>query len=453
MRLAGGDCNICRANAQSAGRRRPAWAETDAQHPWFLYVSGVPSEESAEEHFARFTLDGDRFAGARLPIDALVELQRYREMVLEAARQAWFADHPGQSIPDDFDREFDLAISDVEDGSATPVMDKPASPYDTYYATGRDELETAFAEIINTGFEVDLVQVSAPDQTDEDDAAVRLEPPLFQFPERIEPLTRLVDLPAFRAFGSSLRPDEALRLEPSIDHEPVEVTASTGATVIRAFVELVERLRNPASEQPDEVRSDKYVSTVAGRLFAMNADKKNFDMDTLHFGKVHGSYKDAEMTTNLRAVLDSSAQAPLVRVTGRMSWRDGSLYRILSVDELELLEIETEPWSRRVVELASLPPNWHPEIDSSPVISFVAIDAARDVLRDVEGLPPVPGIFPLEDGGVLVEWSTPERVVSLEISPDAGFLLFHLDVATEEATETETDDISVVKEIVRGALA
>lgn len=270
----------CGSGSERALRRSPARAEQPHDVPGFLYVSGVPSEDSAEEHFARFTLDGDRFAGARLPIDALVELQRYREMVLEAARQAWFADHPGQPIPEDFEREFDLAISDVEDGSATPVMDKPASPYDTYYATGRDELKTAFAEIINAGFGIELVQTPAPGQTDEDDGAVWLEPPLFQFPEPIEPLTRLVDLPAFRQFGSSLQPDEALRLEPSIDQQPVEVTASTAATVIQPFVELVERVRNPPSEPLEEVTSDKYVSTVAGRLFAMNADKKNFDMDT-----------------------------------------------------------------------------------------------------------------------------------------------------------------------------
>ena len=185
----------------------------------------------------------------------------------------------------------------------------------------------------------------------------------------------------------------------------------------------------------------------------MNADRKNFDIDTLHYGKVHGNYKDAGMTANLRAVLESSAQAPLVRVTGRMSWRDGRVYRILSVDDLELLEVETEPWSRRVVELASLPPGWHPEVDHSPVISFVAIDAARELMREVEGLPPAPGIFPREDGGIIVEWSTPQRVISLEISPEPYFFLFHLDVATEEATETETQDISVVKTLIAEALA
>lgn len=433
-------------------KRANYWAAQRPLARTILYLARVPTEDSAEKHFARLTLAGDRFAGARLPIDALIELQRYREMVLEAARRAWLMDHSGQSIPEDFDLTFDLAVSDVEDGSATPLLDKPTSPYDVYYASGRDEFESALAEVINTGIGTWMADVPEDDTPDTGNITRQLESLTPTIPQRLEPLAALVDLPAFREFGSSLRSNEALRLQPGVDQQPVEVTASTASAIIRPFVDLVEQLRNSQPPSTKDTR-EKFVSTVAGRIIALNADKKSFDIDTLHYGQVHGNYKNAEMTTDLRAVLESSTHAPLVRITGRMSWRNGDLYRILSVDEWELLAVESEPWSRRVVELASLPPDWHPESDSSPVISFVAMDAAREVLREVRALSPVAGIFPREDGGVLVEWSTPERIVSLEISPDPEFLVFHLDVGVETATETETADISMVKEAVRGALA
>lgn len=131
-----------------------------------------------------------------------------------------------------------------------------------------------------------------------------------------------------------------------------------------------------------------------GRLIALNADKGSFQIKTLHFGEVHGRYKGRDRTADLKAVLDSSAQAPLVRITGRMSWLNDVLTQILSVDQVELLEIASEPWSRRMIELAGLAPDWHPDIEPSQIISSTAIDAAREILRVVQEVEPTPGIYP-----------------------------------------------------------
>lgn len=437
-------------------------------------IDANPAEDEPG-FFASLKLDGARFNGGRLPIDALVELQRYRELILEAAKQAWLDANPGQEVPADFSSEFDLAVTEIEDGSAIPVMEKPPTAYDSFYDAGRLDVEALFADIVNRNFGVSLHDAGEGDTLDsefpsdiEDQTEAEDIAPLDQVnpddgtdvvPGDEETFTRskrrlltsLASLDAFQNFGSSLRKEDSLVLSGTEMHEEVRITAETAPRIFRPiFEQLAFDLEEPEEEAP--VKS-KYTSTVAGRLIALNADAKNFEIKTLLFEQVHGRYKDPEKLEDLKAVLESSSQAPLVRVTGRMSWAGDKLLRILNVDHVELLEIETEPWSRRIVELASLAPNWHPELDKSPLISFTAIDAAREVLRATQESEIVPGIYPGDDGGVILEWGSPHRVVTLEISPEPDFFLFHLDVASGDADEFDTEDLSEVIARVGKALS
>ncbi|MET3718951.1 hypothetical protein [Arthrobacter sp. UYEF21] len=425
--------------------------------------------------FARLKLDGARFSGGRLPIDALVELQRYRELILEAAKQAWREANPGEEVPSDFSSEFDLAVTEIEHGSAVPLMEKAPSAYDNFYDAGRLDVEALFADIVNRNFgvtlegspednasELELTSViedkrependGLPDEVSSDeDGDADAEDEEASNQSKLRLLSSLATLDAFRDFGSSLRNDDSLVLNGTEKHEEVRITAETAPSVFRPiFEQLAFDLEGPKEEAPEK---SKYTSTVAGRLIALNADAKNFEINTVLFGQVHGRYKEPERLEDLKAVLESSAQAPLIRVTGRMSWAGDMLLRILNVDDVELLEIETEPWSRRIVELASLAQNWHPELDKSPLISFTAIDAAREVMRATQETEIAPGIYPGEDGGVIVEWGSPQRVVTLEISPEPEYFLFHLDVASGDATEFETEDLSEVIARVGEALS
>lgn len=426
-------------------------------------VDGSPTEE-VSGIFASFTLDGARFNGGRLPIDALVELQRYRELVLEAAKQAWRKANPNEEIPADFSNEFDLAVTEIEDGSAKPVMEKARSAYDNFYDTGRLDVEALFADIVNRNFGIELddsAKIGAADPeaasaveelieneedpsrehtTTDDGTVVGPDDEATTVRLRQQLLFNLASLDAFRDFGSSLRREDSLILSGSETHEKVRITAETAPQVFRPIFEQLAIDMAPDEEEPPE--KTKRTATVAGRLIALNADAKNFKINTLLYGQVHGRYKEHETLEDLKAVLESSAHAPLIRVTGRMSWEGDELLRILNVDDVELLEIESEPWSRRIVELASLAQDWHPDLDKSPLISFIAIDAAREVLRATQESDMSPGIYPADDGGVIVEWGSPQRVVTLEISTEPDFFLFHLDVASGDATEFDTEDLS-----------
>lgn len=399
-----------------------------------------------DEEFARLTLEGARFDHARLPVDALEELQRYRRLVLIAARQAWTSANSGADLPEDFDEQFDLTIVDVEEGSAISVLDRPAGPYATFYDQGRDELERELAAALTD----EALEASMNDLIWEGQEAGTTDLPEAQ-PVRWSGSLPLASLQDFRDLGSSLRADESLKL-PTDD---VGVIALTPENRERNLLPIHERtLREVTPTVSKKVPRSYTRNAVAGRLVMLDADLRKFDIETLLYGRVPGKYKKQELTEDLRAVLDSSAQAPVVRVNGRLSYAGADLKRVLEATSVELLEVDGKPYSRRFIELASLAAGWGDDGVSGEMISFSALDAARDFLdsklvREV-GLP---GIFPMEDGGVQLEWATSERVSSVEITPDLDFELFDLKVAGREATHHVTKDFKAARRLLRRLMA
>lgn len=111
-------------------------------------------------------------------------------------------------------------------------------------------------------------------------------------------------------------------------------------------------------------------------------------------------------------------------------------------------------WDVRMGDLKSLEAGWLDGLGQS--LDTAALQAADKVLDAVcpdetEYTPKVPGIFPMEDGGVVLEWTNFDRVLTLEIErgKDSGeimYSMFYLCVKTNHAFEFDTPDFS---EIVR----
>lgn len=435
--------------------------------PPLQYLAKVPEEgEDGRPEFSAFTLRGDRFAGGRLPIDALIELERYRAILLAAAERAWSRAHPGQPLPQDFAQEFDLAITEVRDGSATSLLERPDSAYGEYFDLGRDETERLFQEIVSG---LALPALDADDRSDAAEAPDAIEasastdeiddPGTETGLEKVAPrstfsrddLVAYASLPALRDLGSSLQIDEAAEIS-TPDGQQVEISFSARTTMIRPFVERVEILTAPPA--PPE-RKHRQKDSIAGRLIALNPEKRNYTVRTLLFGEVSGRYKDVELFDDLREVLNSNAHAPVIRIVGRMAWVGDKLDRILEAKQIELLEVPGEAWSRRIVELASLPPNWEEESQTGEVISFTALEAARELLRAAqESQDSAPGIFPMEDGGVHLEWTIPTRVTSVEISADEEpeFVVHSFTLEPKTSTELTTTNIAEATTALLGAL-
>ena len=438
-------------------------------------------DDSPREEFSQFTLRGARFAGGRLPVDALVELGRYRALLLEAASRAWAQDHQDDPLPDDFDNEFDLAIVEVRDGSATSLLERPESAYGEYFDRGRDEIERLFQEVV-AGLATPLFEDPPRDtlEAQEDDEAgvdSRIEAPSeletgsdgppstegggqseavgeqpdgfidVESPPRTtftrEVFISYASMPAFREIGSSLQTGESAEIvTPNGEH--VEIDFSTRADRIRPLIERIDQIMAPPA--PPLLPEREYrKNSIAGRLVSLDPENRSFRVKTLLHGELSGRYKDDALFDDLKAVLNSSAQAPVVRIAGRMSWAGETLKRILEAQRLELLEIAGEAWSRNIIELASLPRLWNEESGGGEEISFTALEAARELLRAAQPeQDSAPGIFPVEDGGVLLEWTVPTRVTSVEISPDETpeFVVHAFALEPRRSTELTTSNLA-----------
>ncbi|WP_155288396.1 hypothetical protein [Rhodococcoides fascians] len=395
-----------------------------------------PEENGAV--FAKVTLDGARFHNARLPVDALVELQRYQALVLESAKQAWFKENPGSELPDGFEDGLELTLTKVEEGSATSVLERPTTNDDLakYYEAGRGRVEAQLRSVVEGDLDLDQ-----------------------EFDDLIRDLP-LLATPSFQDLGSSLQPLDSLSVSksPGDPGKPFKLTGQIRATKLVPIVEqyrLFEPriLTAPPVPEPELEPAERVEAggQVAGRVTSVNANSSTFRFTSLMHGKVKGEYSEAVTVAMLKQYLDSDAMAPIIRLTGDLKYLGSKLIRIESVSDIDLFHIDGGPWSRRLIELASLPENWNEGL-SGQTIQFSALEAARSLLQKVEELEkPEPGIFPLEDGGVQLEWSSALGVATIDISAELEFALYKFDASTDEFTDADTlnmdDAISFVKQV------
>ena len=103
-----------------------------------------------------------------------------------------------------------------------------------------------------------------------------------------------------------------------------------------------------------------------------------------------------------------------------------------------------EAWTKRKAWLESLTDDWGGEMPGSKAIVPSALQAAEDLLRFcVTHNKERPGVFPLEHGGVSLEWVTMgaphevDNIRNVEITPDTVFELFELFDSTVEDKETD----------------
>lgn len=370
--------------------------------------------------FARMEMRGERFDGGRLPITSLIELERYRDLIVAAAKEKWFASNEGSELPADFESSFRLDLVNLHNGSAVSELEVADTAYSEYYVAGREDVEAAFQSIVANEF-----------QPGEYGA--------------------WLDREDFWNFGNTLGQTESIVVRERAGAEPrVTILGASRESRFERARESLTVVEQPLAPQV-VARTDE--GQVAGRLVAINADAKSFRVDTLRFGKINGKYKDEELFADLKSVLDSSSRAPVVRVGGSIKFEGDAVRSIVQATSVELLEIDGEPWSRRFIELANLAPGWlDGESGGQPVV-FAAMDAARVVMNRVAVLSlDEPGIFPMEDGGILLEWAELSEVASVEISPDLEFHLFHTRRDERVSESRSTSSMDVVLSFVEGSV-
>lgn len=347
--------------------------------------------------FTSLRLRGGRYEQRGLPLEALPELARYERLIVDVARGLWKQEHPErQRAPRNFAGRLQLRLTAIDGGSVVPVLERGLDD---------DVLEA----------EVSGVFEDARDLLEETFLAITqgLELPARLPSQAITGLTR---------FGSSLR-----------ENERVEFRYSTSSPIVYSQG-VRRRLLARTAVQRFEVEA-----AVAGRVTGLDLERQTFVLTNPQGRAIEGSYQDEGLRLDFRDVLDSAAEAPVVRVDGLLTVTAADeVEKISDVTSVELFAVPDAVWAPRLLHLAHLRDGWLDGEGRAP--SYIALDATREILMRLDE-PGAPGIFPMEDGGVQLEWADGTRVVSFEVSPDFDLSIFFFGPGGA-TVDTTVDDLA-----------
>ena len=380
----------------------------------------------ANEAFTSLKLEGSRFDYARMPVETLQELLRYRMLIVSAATEQWQREHPDDEVPDSLQSGLDLALTEVAPGSAIPLLTRPTeADFDEEFERARDSVDQL------------LRDVSTGSMTRE------------SFPQ-------WANLPQFWEFGSSLKGSEALYVP-----APSPRTAESAVITQQAREDFFEPLKVKVRGQ----RSEGF-GLVQGKIVAINAENRNFDLTTESNPRVHGRFKSETLIDKLRSVLDSSAKASPILLLGRNGYKDGALEKILEAVFVTHVDSDYAASAKRLQELSEIEKGWlgpaseegRPEPSSEEdgpgfageTISQKTLLLGAHALScfNEAGFPP-PSIFPSEYGGLSFEWVTAKFVCSVEIEPDGTVTAYCLPPESMEGTEEVLDEIDDLPMTIR----
>lgn len=365
--------------------------------------------DEGEANVRRLVLRGDRFTGGRLPVDSLVELERYQELVRTLAKAEWEADHEGEPSPAEFET-VGLTIVALDEGSAdvTLVLERPA-PFASYV----DDSADTFGETLRAAYD--------GGELPELPSAVR------------ETFRALV-----AQFGNTLGAGDSIAVHQPALPEPVVVTPEKREEAI-VRLRLEDFFYDTMPEAPAS-NLQTAERTLIGRFTAIDADRQAYVFKSLSLGPLNGRYHDHSLTSEITALVESTDLAPITRVVGVVQYKNERPWRIRETTAIERFSIDDDRSGARLIELAALPDRWGDDGEGQPIV-VEALEAARDLMRAItDADAPRPAIFPTTAGGVLVEWASSKGVRSIEItaSPTLTFELFELATPFGEPTFVET---------------
>lgn len=358
-------------------------------------------------------LSGARFDGGQLPVDSLIEIERYQATLRALAIADWQEKHPGEEIPGDLFESLSLKILSIEEGSA--------------------EVYLAFEQMANYSEQRQFAQ-SYFDSTLQ---AAYSNLPLPELPSDIEDQVR----EDISEIGSSLKPGQSIEIAiPDFDINPVVITIESRKVAREKL------LLDTFWLTDDEVLKNNLsieLGTVAGRVTMLDANSHTFVLESLIYGPIKGWYKNKpELLEDFKRVLDDSSNGPVTKLEGQIQFRNGVPWRIKETSEIQLFTTIQSEWSADLLDFASLPFGWAgPQLGQT--ISFLALEAADKIMMAISNSgQQLPALFPTDEGGVLIEWANADSVRSIEISADAQFHLYYLPAGTTEGEYEETDNLA-----------
>lgn len=272
------------------------------------------------------TFSGPRFDDAGLELDVLAELLAYRKLLIETAKELWRTENrERRRLPKGFEESIRLKFYSIEPGS-TVVPIKRVVTHD----------DSLLFELPACPDEID----EAAQLIDETIAAVSED---RAFPDRMPKVL----LPLLVALGETLREGEAIK---------TRAVRSPGAA------ELTSETRSRVEGLLDAVYEDRV--EIVGEVRSADVDQRNFAIRDSTGAKVPAKFRPEDEAEITDALHDHATCRIAIVALGEFSARDGSLRRILRVDELERRSVSPDdeyddsepPLWQSVVDLgASLP--------------------------------------------------------------------------------------------------
>jgi len=364
----------------------------------------------------RVRLTGARFEGGRLPVDSLVELQKYQDVVRIAATAEWRRENPGKELPADLRSSVSLTIERIDEGSADVFLAfEQHQVYAQYQAEAQD---TADATILAA-----YSDAPVPDL------------PGFSLAEDVEFREAVSQIGITLVAGQSIE-----FYADSPNAAPVSITVETRKRAVEQlsriedFLFATDTVAVTGGLQAAE-------ESLVGRVTILDAEDHKFTIVLANGDKVHGWYREnPELLEDFREVVNSSEEGPLTRISGNLQSKDGKPFRFKEANSIHRIQFDETVWGEKLTSFASLASGW--EDGEGAQISSVALDAAQMLLRAVDQAQvDRPGVFPTAEGGVLVEWAGPARVRSVEIMPDGVFELFLLQRTQSAGDHAVTKDL------------
>jgi hypothetical protein len=350
---------------------------------------------------------GVRFDGARLPVDVLLDLPAFRDLLVAFAKDGWRdlnADR--KRVPKGFDKSISFDLVGIENGSAVPMLNWSRDAAQENLPGFADKLQ----EIVDHSY-LDVVNLI--------DGAGHQQFPKSLSSEHIRALNRL---------GSGLR-----------GNEKIEFLGTRGQDGNVVYLDSFRRKALITRVRETYQARFESVGTLRGSV--VNDAFGHIVVSTVEHGEITIGLDAERVKEEFDGSIDSEVQFDLQIEMDN----DDRLRGIVNVFDVGLIDVEIGGdllrCRTRLAELGGLPAGWHDGGGSR--ISPAALEMANRFLGKRPALSKQYRIYPTVDSGVLFEFESGGWDISVEFLPLGGIELYGVQInGTEELTPQHFADLA-----------
>ncbi|MBT2130634.1 hypothetical protein [Aliiroseovarius lamellibrachiae] len=324
---------------------------------------------------------GERFQGARLPLDVLADLPALRDLIAALAKQEFRQKNPDRKrVPQGFDKSISFSLTDIEDGSAVPVF--------------KLESEVAQQNLPNIGDGMEEIVSRA-----------------------YKRVAAIVDDAANDIYPQAL-PDDAIRALSKLganiqDAEKIELQGTAGADGNVVFLDAYRR-KNLLTH----IRETYTIEFEGiGELTGVDATHNTIQIKTEQHGEMRLQLDGVSMPAeqfdgNLFSFVEFSAS---IALDAHDDFK--GVEAVHSVDLIRPHDEEVLRCVRRLQELSKIEKGWLGPDHGERLVHLAGTRAMQLVFMRANFARWFK-IFPTEDGGLSIEFDHEEWSYAVEISPD-----------------------------------